>query len=140
MSDLAKGGDLIRLPDPLYRKRYHAENTHTAWIDWTDHIKLAAWTTHCAETFRIALPTASSGAERQLLLGAARVRLLQETRQGFGKLVTELPWLQRKKMELAFDRAALGRWDIGGRLITLLGLRNHRRMRRKAERAAGFRN
>ena len=141
MSDLARGGDLIRLAKPLYRKRYHDANTHMAWGNWSDQTKIGAWATHCAEMFLSALPTASSGTERQLLRGAARLRLLQETkpRLGFGKLVAGLTWLQKKKMELAFDKATLGGGNIGGRLVTLLGVRNHKYLRRKAERAAGLR-
>jgi hypothetical protein len=136
MSELGKGGDLVRLAEPLYRKRYHAENTHTAWADWADQVKLAAWTTHCAEMLQLALPVARSSMERRVLIGAARSRLLQLSGPPlvFGKLVTTRSPEERRKMELAFDRAALG---LGAALATLFGHRDHEGDLAAAEEAAG---
>jgi hypothetical protein len=140
VAKLAKRGSLIRLAEPLYRKRYHAENTHSTWGGWSDQVKIAAWTTHCAEMYRLALPVAASTAERRLLLAAARARLQQtEPRIGFGMLVAQMPPEEQRKVELAFDKEALGSGYVGSRLLSLLGLRREVRWREKAEKAAGFR-
>lgn len=77
MARLARVGDLVCVPRPLYRKRYHARNTHTAWLGWPRERQLAAWTRHCLDMLAEAVPVAKDPEARSLLIGAARVRLLQ---------------------------------------------------------------
>ncbi len=76
MANAALFGDLRRIPIPLYRKRYHAANTHTAWLTWPAERKVAAWLRHCRDMLSVALKAAAEPAEKNLLVNAARARLL----------------------------------------------------------------
>lgn len=76
MAQVALVGHLIRVPEPLYRKRYHAGNTHAAWSHWPAERKIAAWRQHCVDMIAIGLRIAKDAAARNLLIDAARIRLL----------------------------------------------------------------
>jgi GT2 family glycosyltransferase len=76
MTRLATQGDLIRVPSTLYRKRYHAGNTHGAWNHWPREQRIAAWTRHCIDMLREAAKVAGDSAALAMLIEAARMRLL----------------------------------------------------------------
>jgi hypothetical protein len=69
-------GDLVRVPLALYRKRYHAGNTHTKWFAWSAEQRLTAWLTHCVDMLSVALRAARTPADRRRLQQAARARFL----------------------------------------------------------------
>ncbi|MEO0497103.1 MAG: glycosyltransferase family 2 protein [Pseudomonadota bacterium] len=74
-------GDLRRIPEPLYRKRYHRTNTHTGWSKRPRAEQLRDITSHCAHAFGVALRAAPAPQDRIRLLDAAEHRLdwLSET-------------------------------------------------------------
>jgi GT2 family glycosyltransferase len=116
MARQALAGDLVRVPLALYRKRYHADNTHTRWSHWSRRRKLRAWTRHCLDMLAEALKAAGSTAERRRLREAARARLLlRATPIGpCRKEVGALRTLERARMRSRFAAAAALRADIGG--------------------------
>lgn len=71
-------GDLIRVPQTLYRKRYHVGNTYTQWAAWPIERRLAAWFTHCLDMFIVASKAARTPADRRRLHDAARSRFLHQ--------------------------------------------------------------
>lgn len=73
---LATAGDLVRVPEMLYRKRYHAQNTHSKWNRWGRDRKVAAWKQHCLDMLAEALPVARDGQQAELLLRTAATRLM----------------------------------------------------------------
>jgi hypothetical protein len=77
MARLALAGELICLARPLYRKRYHAGNTHGRWDEWPRQRKISAWTQHCIDMFAEALAAADGPASTWLLTDAAWARLLR---------------------------------------------------------------
>jgi hypothetical protein len=75
MTRLATQGDLVCVPRPLYRKRYHAGNTHGAWTHWPREQRIAAWTWHCLDMLREAAKVANDSAAIAMLIEVARIRL-----------------------------------------------------------------
>jgi GT2 family glycosyltransferase len=104
---LATVGDLIRVPRPLYRKRYHAGNTHGAWPAWPRERRLAAWSRHCLDMLGEAVTVAKDAAARNLLVEAARIRLLQTGGRPLHRsLLDTLSAEERSRVLMEFDRAA----------------------------------
>jgi len=89
MARLARNGELIRVPNALYHKRYHANSTHAEWARWSPNQKLAAWTSHCVDMLSEAFTVARSRAERSQLTAAARGRLFLSTVE-LGPFVAEI--------------------------------------------------
>ena len=77
MARQALVGDLVRVPRTLYRKRYHADNTHTQWFTWSYGRRMTAWIRHCLDMLAEALKASNTRPERRMLHRAARMRLLQ---------------------------------------------------------------
>lgn len=76
MARIARHGDLLRVARPLYRKRYHAGNTHVAWEQWDAPRQCRAWRLHCCAMLDEALPCAASATETAALIAAAEARLM----------------------------------------------------------------
>ena len=111
MARLARAGVLLRVPRPLYRKRYHAANTHAGWTAWPIDRKVAAWTRHCLDMLAEALIVAEDPASRRLLEAAARVRLLRLARPlgPYHADLTALPADAQARMLADFDAGVAGR-------------------------------
>ncbi|HEY0614775.1 MAG TPA: glycosyltransferase family A protein [Candidatus Elarobacter sp.] len=75
MSAIARGGELHRVPEVLYRKRYHAGNVHTKWAEWPLERLSAGWVAHCAAMLEQAMLVEAEPHERRLLWLAAAGRL-----------------------------------------------------------------
>ncbi len=110
MARLATAGDLIRVPRALYQKRYHPDNTHSAWNSWPPEKKIAAWRQHCLDMLAEALEVASDESARRSLFVAAERRLLQTERR-MGPCHNEIAALsqpERRKLLDEFTRASAG--------------------------------
>jgi GT2 family glycosyltransferase len=83
MAAAARWGELRRVPGALYRKRYHADNTHTKWALWPAAKRVRAWTVHCADMLEQAMLVEATREERHSLWLAA-VRRLVSQRLAFG--------------------------------------------------------
>jgi GT2 family glycosyltransferase len=98
MAAAARWGELRRVPGALYRKRYHAENTHTKWALWPAGKRVRAWTVHCADMLAEAMLVEASLEERHSLWLAA-VRRLVSHRLAFGYVhVPSLTAAEREAM------------------------------------------
>ncbi len=75
MAQLARAGELHRVPEELYVKRYHDRMTHTQWRAWPLKKRRWAWLVHCHEMLTEALRVAPSSIERLMLARAALSRL-----------------------------------------------------------------
>jgi GT2 family glycosyltransferase len=107
MARLATVGDLVRVPRPLYRKRYHPGNTYTAWFGWPPERQLAAWARHCIDMLGEALVVAKDPAARNLLVEAARIRFLQTGGRAmyWRRLMHALSAEERSRVLTEFDAA-----------------------------------
>jgi GT2 family glycosyltransferase len=106
MARLATVGDLVCVPRPLYRKRYHAGNTHSEWNHWPRERVVVAWTRHCLDMLTEALKVAKDTAARNMLVEAARVRLFQTaTPMTFHHVMSALSAEERAQVLLEFDPA-----------------------------------
>ena len=108
MTRLATAGDLVRVPRALYRKRYHAGNTHSAWSTWPDERKIAAWMRHCLDMFAEAVSVAKNNLARRELLDAARDRLVQTGRKigPYQSAIAALSEAERQALLHEFNMAA----------------------------------
>ena len=115
MARLARAGDLIRVPQAIYHKRYLPSSAHAGWANWHKWQKGAAWIQHCLDMLAEALPVATDREERQLLIDAARARLwLLHTELGpYAEQIKALSGIRRWGMQVAFEAAAAIRSDIG---------------------------
>ena len=77
MTRLATVGELIRVPQLLYRKRIHPHNTHLKWNRWGKAQKIAAWKEHCLGMLREAVAIELEEQAALQLLALSRERLLQ---------------------------------------------------------------
>ena len=76
MLKLARAGDLINVPEPLYFKRRHAKSTSRAWFsDWPQSRKRRALIVFCVGLLDAVLPAAQSNLQRVQLLYAVLERL-----------------------------------------------------------------
>jgi hypothetical protein len=76
LAQIARHGDLLRVPHALYRKRYHAGNTHVACERWDAPRQCRAWRVHCRGMLDEALRCAASPDESAALIAAAEERLV----------------------------------------------------------------
>jgi GT2 family glycosyltransferase len=76
MARQALHGDLVRVPLVLYRKRYHARNTHTQWWSWSHKRRMTAWIVHCLDMLAVALQATVVPSERRKLHEAALWRVM----------------------------------------------------------------
>ena len=83
MAAIARWGELHRLPVEMYRKRYHAENTHTKWGTWPIEKKMRAWIVHCTDMLEQAMLVDATLQERRLLWLAAVTRLAPAWMSGY---------------------------------------------------------
>lgn len=74
MSTIARWGELHRIPQILYRKRFHSANEHGRWTSWDLERRTHAWIVHCADMLEEALKVrdATPLDYRMLWLAAAR--------------------------------------------------------------------
>ena len=125
MARLARPGDLVRVPQAIYHKRYRPSSAHAEWANWNKWQMGAAWIQHCLDMLAEALPVAADKEERQLLIDAARARLwLAHTELGpYAKQIRALSGIRRWGMQVAFEAGAAIRSDIGplGPSIARLG-------------------
>jgi glycosyltransferase involved in cell wall biosynthesis len=75
MSSMARAGELVRVPETLYRKRFHDANVHTAWARWPAERRSFAWVVHCAEMLDEAMLCEATVDERRLMFDAVLHRL-----------------------------------------------------------------
>jgi glycosyltransferase involved in cell wall biosynthesis len=106
-------GDLVRVPQTLYRKRYHPGNTHMRWFAWSAQRQMAAWLMHCVDMLAVALQAARTRRDRARLHRAARLRF-----------VTYAPLIAKNTVEGAeqgawFRAAVARRADIRPAPLTL---------------------
>jgi hypothetical protein len=62
LGKIARQGELHRVPYPLYKKRYHSNNTHLRWFEEKKEHQRRAWEQHCLDllhecTKRLSLKT-----------------------------------------------------------------------------------
>lgn len=107
MAQLARAGELHRVPEPLYIKRYHGRMTHSRWWAWPPKKKRHAWLIHCQEMLAEGLPVTSTRAERLMLWRAAVSRLL-DLRGHFHGEAGELDRVQRVALLGRFMYRVLG--------------------------------
>jgi len=75
LAQIARHGDLLRVPHALYRKRYHAGNTHVACERWDASRQCRAWRAHCRGMLDEARPCAANLDETAALIAAAEARV-----------------------------------------------------------------
>ena len=80
MSAMARAGELVRVPETLYFKRFHDANVHTAWARWPEERRVHGWVVHCAEMLDEALGCDATVEERRLLYDATLHRLVTARR------------------------------------------------------------
>ena len=72
----ARWGNLIRVPEVFYRKRYHEANVHGEWIAWPPNRRDFAWCVHCRDLALEALGCHGTAHEKRLIWLAILMRLL----------------------------------------------------------------
>jgi GT2 family glycosyltransferase len=115
MARQALVGDLVRVPQALYRKRYHANNTHMQWLAWSYERRMTAWIRHCLDMLAEALKSSKTPSERRMLHRVARMRLLQRatSTSPYHRDLVGMKPLARARMRSRFDAAAALRADVG---------------------------
>lgn len=74
---LATRGELQRLPEALYWKRYGHITVHGEWSTWSRDKKVRAWTHHCLEVGAIAFAGETQPRQQSTVLHALAFRLLR---------------------------------------------------------------
>ena len=55
LTAIARYGELHRVPEPLYRKRYHDRNTESQWWSLSKAEQIRSWAHHCVDMLKTAL-------------------------------------------------------------------------------------
>jgi hypothetical protein len=90
LAGVARAGELLHVGRPLYRKRYHSENTESKWWAWLREKRLPAWSAHCVNMLKQALRIEASVPERRMLWAAAVERLTSPRAAGHFLPVADL--------------------------------------------------
>ena len=105
---LAREGEIHRVPEVLYFKRFYARSTAHAWGRWAEDAKTEAWLDHCGHLLGVALGLELSAAQLWLITHAAIRRLIMANEQRAPyPAIRHLP--TGRKMEMA--EALLARFD-----------------------------
>ena len=75
LTAIARHGELHRVAEPLYQKRYHDRNTETQWWSLPKDEQLRSWAHHCVDMLRVALEVGGSPEQSRLLWFGAAARL-----------------------------------------------------------------
>jgi glycosyl transferase family 2 len=75
LATVALRGELHRIPQALYRKRYHSSNTESRWWAWNRQRRLEAWAAHSIDMVQVALRARGTVEEHRMLWLAATQRL-----------------------------------------------------------------
>lgn len=75
LTGIARCGELHRVPDVLYRKRYHDRNTESRWWAQPKPQQLECWAHHCVDMLMQAIQVRGSPQQARLLWQAAVSRL-----------------------------------------------------------------
>ncbi len=76
MATVARFGELHRIPEALYRKRYHANNTHNTWTNHSPSWLERAWAAHCRDMFMESISVAKTIREKYAVFQSICYRLL----------------------------------------------------------------
>ena len=120
MARQALRGDLVRVPLVLYRKRYHATNTHTQWWGWSHKRRMAAWIVHCLDMLAVALQATVVPSERRMLHEAALGRVMHRAGWTNPKQNVAIGRLARIALALRFEAGTIVHPGIGA---TMAGFR-----------------
>ncbi len=74
MMRLALAGELRRLPEPLYAKRYGSTSVHAGWFTEPRAVSVQRWTDHAVACVRIALTQFSDPDQVRSILAAGLIR------------------------------------------------------------------
>ena len=122
LTGVARIGELLHVPQPLYRKRYHSHNTESKWWAWPQETRLRAWAAHCVNMLEQVLRIKGSVQElRMLWLGATErltspqvashfLRLDQLTRPDRELLLHSFLECVRKSKQLDLPRVLEAEW------------------------------
>jgi len=115
MARQALHGDLLRVPVVLYRKRYHATNTHTQWWAWSHRRRMTAWIGHCLDMLSVALQATAVPSERRMLHEAALMRVMHRVGWTSPKRndVVAMGRLSRIALGLRFEAGTIVHAGIG---------------------------
>jgi GT2 family glycosyltransferase len=83
MAAVALSGELHRVEDAIYRKRFHGKNVSGRAARWPQRKRLQAWSAHCVNMMEQALRVAGTAHELRLLWLAAIARLAAPLLTGY---------------------------------------------------------
>jgi hypothetical protein len=75
LTAIARYGELHRVAEPLYRKRYHDRNTESQWWSLAKEEQIRSWAHHCVDMLKTALQVAGSPEQSRLVWFGAAARL-----------------------------------------------------------------
>ena len=121
LTGVARSGELLHVPQPLYGKRYHSRNTESKWWAWPQETRLGAWAAHCVNMLEEVLRIRGSAQElRMLWLGVIErltsqvaahfLRLDQLTERNREVLLDSFLEGVRRKKELDLPRLLEANW------------------------------
>ena len=108
LTGVARAGELLRLPRPLYRKRYHGTNTESKWWSWPADRRVGAWSAHCVHMLEQAMKIGAGPQENRLLWAAAVGRLASPEAAGHFLPIAELTMADRQRLLEEFLSRARG--------------------------------
>jgi len=77
-------GELIRVPEVLYHKRYPDDSVHSSWQKLGKEDKIKAWSEHCKDCLKIIFKAGFEVEELLRLVQASKSRLVQEVKPLWG--------------------------------------------------------
>jgi len=100
LTGVARVGELLHVPRPLYRKRYHSNNTESKWREWPKEKQIRGWCAHCVNMLEQAMRIQATIQEFRMLWLAAVERLTSPRAGGHFFPIAELTTSDR---EMIFD-------------------------------------
>lgn len=100
LTGVARAGELLHVPRPLYRKRYHTRNTESKWWAWPQETRLRAWAGHCVNMLEQVLRIKGSPQELRMLWLGATERL---TSPQVASHFLRLDQLTKSNRQILFD-------------------------------------
>ena len=107
---MALKGELVRVPEVLYHKRYFEESVHDSWQKSTNEEKTNMWLEHCRDCINVIFKTDFGPDELGYLIETVKKRLHQNNSLWFHENISNLNEKDRESLEESLEQTII---DLG---------------------------
>ena len=107
---MALKGELVRVPEVLYHKRFYEESIHVSWQKLAKEEKIKMWLEHCRDCLKVIFKIDFEPDELVYLIEAVKKRLYQNTPLWSPEDLSNLNEKDRESLEESLEQTII---DLG---------------------------